>query len=70
MGEKPRVASVTLRDIAEDVGYWTRILRQAPNDVSVRSKAIAGLENLVEVLQGYDSAGFMIAPGGSVQPEK
>ena len=69
MGETPRVASVTLKDIAQDVGYWTRILRGAPDDFSVRSKAITGLENLVEVLRGYNSAGFMIAPGTCVETE-
>ncbi len=60
MNSKP--ASVTLRDLADDLEYWAQQAGQIglPGTDETQKLLVEGLTNLVEVLRGYSAAGFTI----------
>jgi len=63
---RSRPASVTLRDLADDLAYFVKVLEATRNeqpDREVMSTAIQGLRSLHEVIEGYAGAGFRIEPG-------
>lgn len=59
-----RPASVTLRDLADDLAYFVKVLESAheSSDRSVASTAIQGLRSLHEVIEAYAIGGFRIEP--------
>jgi len=63
-------ASVTLRELADDLDYWILQVRQyaMPGTGSIGTqklhrKGIDGLVSLATVIRGYAQAGFRIEPG-------
>ena len=61
-GSPNKPASVTLRDLADDLEFWAHQVRQIgmPGTDEVQKKCVQGLDNLIEVLRGYSAAGFTI----------
>ena len=60
--ENSRPASVTLRDLADDLEYWSQQAGQIglPGTDETQKLLVEGLTNLVEVLRGYSAAGFRL----------
>lgn len=57
-------ASVTLRDLADDLDHWITQVSQfgLPGTEQLHYKAVQGLQSLAEVIRGYAEAGFSIGP--------
>ena len=55
-------ASVTLRDLADDIEHWAYEVGQIglPGTDEVQKKCAEGLNALVQVLRGYSAAGYTI----------
>ena len=55
-------ASVTLRDLADDLEYWAQLAGQIglPGTDEVQKKCVEGLNALVQVFRGYSAAGYKI----------
>ena len=60
-----KTASVTLRDLADDLDYWTTQVSQfgLPGTEELHKKAVEGIQSLAEVIRGYAEAGFRIDSG-------
>jgi len=65
MATPSKPASVTLRDLADDLDHWVTQVSQfgLPGTELLHEKAVNGLRSLAEVIRGYDDAGFRIEPG-------
>ena len=60
-----KTASVTLKDLADDLDYWTTQVSQfgLPGTEELHKKAVEGIQSLAEVIRGYAEAGFRIDSG-------